>query len=176
MQSVGRSHPGPVTNVDIYLCANRAVHLSRPQTARAWSKSGSCWPPRPGRKMKMDKKELCKLADRYQAKADRAYASYQETGLVRYDRERCNNEDLADALRMAASAADDHAALVSMRGAVCAWAYQAQALEQIPEDQREDKTRRLLSNIAALARVWGLVGKMDDLAQAGKGEKEHEQR
>ena len=55
-------------------------------------------------------------------------------------------------------------------------AYQAQALEQIPEDQREDKTRRLLSNIAALARVWGLVGKMDDLAQAGKGEKEHEQR
>ena len=86
------------------------------------------------------------------------------------------NEDLADALRMAASAADDHAALVSMRGAVCAWAYQAQALEQIPEDQREDKTRRLLSNIAALARVWGLVGKMDDLAQAGTGEKEHEQR
>ena len=57
----------------------------------------------------MDRSELEKLAERYQQKADRAFENYQDTGLRRYDTERNNMEDLADALRMAANAADEHA-------------------------------------------------------------------
>lgn len=64
----------------------------------------------------MDGNELEKLAERYQQRADRAFENYQETGIKRYDTERNNMEDLADALRMAANAADEHAAYVGMRG------------------------------------------------------------
>lgn len=45
----------------------------------------------------MDRSELEKLAERYQQKADRAFENYQDTGLRRYDTERNNMEDLADA-------------------------------------------------------------------------------
>ena len=55
----------------------------------------------------MDKKTLEALAERYQKRADHAFENYQETGIKRYDTERNNMEDLADALRMAANAADE---------------------------------------------------------------------
>lgn len=66
----------------------------------------------------MDRSELEKLAERYQQKADRAFENYQDTGLRRYDTERNNMEDLADALRMAANAADEHAEYTNMRGSI----------------------------------------------------------
>lgn len=56
----------------------------------------------------MDKKKLMELAERYQCKADTAFQNYQETGITRYDTARRNNEDMAEALRMAASAKEDH--------------------------------------------------------------------
>lgn len=105
----------------------------------------------------MKKEELLALAEKYQAKAYRAYAAYQETGLARYDRERCNNEDVAEAIRMAASAADDHAALVSMRGTVCDWAVRVQELKYKPDDLQEQATKALLSDIAAMGRIWGMI-------------------
>ena len=63
----------------------------------------------------MDTKELKKLIDRYQQKADVAYRNYQDSGVSRYDRERRNNEDLADALRIALNAKDEHTMLISIR-------------------------------------------------------------
>lgn len=55
----------------------------------------------------MKREEIESLAAKYQQKADRAFQNYQETGMTRFDREQRNNEDLAEALRMAARAADD---------------------------------------------------------------------
>lgn len=63
----------------------------------------------------MDIKALKKLIDRYQQKADTAYRNYQDSGVSRYDRERRNNEDLADALRIALNASDEHTKLISIR-------------------------------------------------------------
>ena len=63
----------------------------------------------------MDRSELEKLAERYQQKADRAFENYQDTGLRRYDTERNNMEDLADALRMAANAAGNGGNPISCR-------------------------------------------------------------
>ena len=55
----------------------------------------------------LSKAELEVLTEKYEAKAERAYQNYQETGISRYDRERRNAEELADAMRMAAQASDD---------------------------------------------------------------------
>lgn len=64
------------------------------------------------------KEELIKLIDKYDRQAEKAYMNYQETGTPRYDRERRNAEDLADALRVALSAADEHTAYISLKGDV----------------------------------------------------------
>ena len=64
----------------------------------------------------MTKVEIAALAEHWQAKADRAMARYQESGLARHNREREQAEDLAEALRIAANAADDHSELISLRG------------------------------------------------------------
>ena len=64
----------------------------------------------------MDKKKLMELAERYQCKADTAFQNYQETGITRYDTARRNNEDMAEALRMAASAKEDHDRMIHLRG------------------------------------------------------------
>ena len=44
----------------------------------------------------MSKKELMKLADSFQKKADTAFQNYQETGASRYDSAFRRNEDIAD--------------------------------------------------------------------------------
>lgn len=64
----------------------------------------------------MSKKELMKLADSFQKKADTAFQNYQETGASRYDSAFRRNEDIAAALRAAAEAADEHNAYI-MTGA-----------------------------------------------------------
>lgn len=57
----------------------------------------------------MDKADLVKLSEKYRKKAADAFMNYQDTGIPRYDRERRNAEDMADALDMAVNAADEHA-------------------------------------------------------------------
>lgn len=63
----------------------------------------------------MEKKEIEKLVDKYQKRADNAEAAYQETGAARYNTTYWNNQELADTLRIALSAKDDHEALRDMR-------------------------------------------------------------
>ena len=73
----------------------------------------------------MDKKKLMELAERYQRKADAAFQNYQETGITRYDTARRNNEDMAEALRMAASAKEDHDRMIHLRGVLSQLAWRA---------------------------------------------------
>lgn len=85
----------------------------------------------------IDKKMLEKMIARQDEKAERAFRNYQETGTGRYDTERRNAEDMAEALRAAYNAAEEHAALVSVKGQITWWAGKAEALlrhEKLPAD------------------------------------------
>lgn len=108
----------------------------------------------------MTKVEITALAEHWQAKADRAMARYQESGLPRYNREREQAEDLAEALRIATNAADDHSELISLRGAVCCLAVKAHAavdaLDAPDRAADRDILTDLARNIISTARLYGL--------------------
>ena len=108
----------------------------------------------------MTKAELTALAERWQAKADRAMERYQEDGLARHNREREQAQDLADALQIAASAADDHSELISLREAVYCLAVKAHAAVDalgVP-DRATDRNilTDLARNIISTARLYGV--------------------
>ena len=104
----------------------------------------------------MSKAELEVLAEKYEAKAERSYQNYQETGITRYDRERRNAEDLASAMRMAASAERDYTKLVNIRGSVSMLASKAQLALKEPEDKGVGHGK-VLKDLVALAVMEGLV-------------------
>ena len=108
----------------------------------------------------MTKVELIALAERWQAKADRAMERYQEDGLPRHNREREQAQDLADALQIAASAADDHSELVSLRGAVYCLAVKAHAavdaLNAPDRASDRDILTDLARNVISTARLYGV--------------------
>ena len=106
----------------------------------------------------MTEEKLYAMAERYQTKADRAYQVYQETGITRYDRERRNAEELADALRMAASAADEHTQLIGLRAELYSLAIRAQSAGDDPA-----KLEMLRQSLLAVARVHRLIGKEEQL-------------
>lgn len=108
----------------------------------------------------MTEKELLALAEKYQAKADRNYRNYQGTGISRYDRERRNAEELAEALRMAANAATDHLTLVNFRSYIYGWGRKARALIADPCFEKESL---LLNEIVTVAVAQGLLGKEDEI-------------
>lgn len=107
----------------------------------------------------MNQADLERMADRFQAKADKAYRNYQETGTARYDREYRNYEDLAMALRMAASANDDHAQLISIRCDVAILGAKAEDLlaGDLSDAYRDGRVRSLLNDVAAIAATYGLI-------------------
>lgn len=108
----------------------------------------------------MTKVELITLAERWQAKADRAMDRYQEDGLARHNREREQAQDLADALRVAANAADDHSELISLRGAVYCLAVKAHAavdaLDAPDRASDRDILTDLARNVISTARLYGV--------------------
>lgn len=104
----------------------------------------------------MNRNDLELLAEKYQMKADRAYRNYQETGITKYDRERRQNEDLADAMRMAAAASDDHHALIHLRGAVASLASEAKHIEFVPDDQKPKALEALRKNLISSANLAGV--------------------
>ena len=103
----------------------------------------------------MKREEIEALAERYQAKADRAYQNYQETGIKRYDREYCSNEDLASALRVAANSADDAQALSNLRVTLGALANRAKRLMAQPYEEKAVKA--FLQEVVTEARIRGLI-------------------
>lgn len=104
----------------------------------------------------MDRKSLEALADKHQAKADRAYRNYQETGISRYDNERRKNEDIADAMRMAAAASDDHQKVIHLRATLADLSAKAAHIEYMPEDQKPKALESLRKNLLAMARLEGI--------------------
>lgn len=107
-----------------------------------------------------EKKFLEGLADKYQKKADDSYELYQETGMTRYRTAYQRNEDLAGAIRMAASAAEDHEELVAMRANVSNFASRAAMAERkdLSKFEREELINALLRDMAAYGRMKGLIG------------------
>ena len=96
----------------------------------------------------MDTKALKKLINRYQQKADAAYR--------RYDREYRNNEDLADALRVALNANDEHTQLISIRSDL---ATLAGAAEQAVHHHDISEATSVLNNLIAVASTYGVYGR-----------------
>lgn len=105
----------------------------------------------------LSKLELKSLAEKYEAKASRAYQNYQETGITRYYREHRNADDLASAMRMAASAERDYTKLVNIRGTVSMLASKAQSALKEPADKREAAMEKVLKDLVAMAVMEGLV-------------------
>ena len=105
----------------------------------------------------LSKTELETLAEKYEAKASRAYQNYQETGITRYDRERRNAEDLASAMRMAANAEGNYSKLVNLRGSMSMLASKAQVALKEQEDKRVSAMEKVLKDLVALAVMEGLV-------------------
>ena len=108
----------------------------------------------------MTKVEIVALAEHWLAKADHAMARYQESGLARHNREREQAEDLAEALRIAANAADNHSELISLRGAVYCLAVKAHAavdaLDAPDRAADRDILTDLARNIISTARLYGV--------------------
>ena len=105
----------------------------------------------------MTKDNLEKLAEQYQRKADTAFQAYQETGMTRYDTARRNNEDMADALRMAASAKEDHEKLVFLRAELHHLASKAMSVNYAAEDLKPRRMQEVINELLSIARMQGLI-------------------
>lgn len=97
----------------------------------------------------MTRQEIEALAEKYQAKAERAYRNYQESGITRYDREYQNYDDLAVALRTAAESADNEQERIGLRVALSDLAYAAKKLEPGNREAVEQFTKRVISEAVA---------------------------
>lgn len=106
----------------------------------------------------MSKEELMKLAESFQKKADAAAENYQETGMSRYGSAARRNEDIAEALRMAAQASDEHHAYISMKGQMSNFAWRAHIASLATGDEREKLVDALLRDLTAYGRMAGLIG------------------
>ena len=102
--------------------------------------------------MQISREELGKLAAKYQEKADRAFQNYQETGISRYDRERRNAEDLTEALRAAANAAEEHQMLASLK-AEFVWRAGV-ADDALAQNAPREKLAEILEGIVTSAAVF----------------------
>lgn len=82
---------------------------------------------------------------------------YQETGITRYDTARRNNEDMAEALRMAASAKEDHDRMIHLRGVLSQLAWRAAEANRASEEDRPRKMQAVLGELLSAARMQGLI-------------------
>lgn len=105
----------------------------------------------------MSKAELEVLAEKYEAKAERSYQNYQETGISRYDRERRNAEELAAAMRMAAQASDDYNKLTFIKFEVSILADRAKTAMREPEGKRCEAMEKALKSLVSFAASQGLT-------------------
>lgn len=105
----------------------------------------------------LSKAELEALAEKYEAKAARAFQNYQETGISRYDREHRNADDLASAMRMAAQASDDYNSLSYLRVEVSLMAGAARTAMSEPEEKRSEAMEVVLKDLVSMAVRKGLI-------------------
>ena len=106
----------------------------------------------------MSKKELMKLADSFQKKADTAFQNYQETGASRYDSAFRRNEDIAAALRAAAEAADEHNAYINLKMEMSNFASRSQrVMLSASEKEKSELTEALIRDIVSVGQLYGLI-------------------
>ena len=103
----------------------------------------------------MKQADIEKLVERYQAKADKAFNNYQETGVQRYQNEWHRNEDLADALRIAAGAADDAHKLVDLRVTLSTLGSEAARIRR--SAWSADEVNAFLNKVISAARIRDLI-------------------
>lgn len=107
----------------------------------------------------MKKKELEKLADSFQTKADTAFRNYQETGISRYCSTARRHEKMADAIRMAAEAADEHYAYINLKLEMSNFASRAEKVQySSDEKERAELVEALVRDMIACGRLHGLIG------------------
>ena len=94
------------------------------------------------------KKELLSMSEKYAKKAEEAYMNYQETGMARYSSVYRKNDDLSDALLIAAKASDDHQELISLKSSLARIA-------------GLDDPETIALEIRALAELLGLIKRME---------------
>ena len=102
--------------------------------------------------MSIAKEKLVTLIDKFEAKAAKDFDNYQQTGITRYSSAYHNAQDMADALRMALDAADDHHALIHMRTNISMLAGEAARAKTAAEKDH------VLKQLVSLARMNGLIG------------------
>lgn len=105
----------------------------------------------------MTKQELIELSDYYRKKADKEYGNYQDTGMRRYQRSYEKASDLADALEMAASAAEEHADYLHLRYQLSEFAARAQDIRLETSCEKQLMTERLLKDLEAYGVLRGLL-------------------
>lgn len=96
----------------------------------------------------IDKRELERMIEREDTRAEKYYRDYQETGVSRYDTQRRKAEDLAEALRAALNAADEHAQLIALRGQLVWWANEA---DKLLDGQLAAPVESMLRSVVAYA-------------------------
>ena len=104
----------------------------------------------------MTKDRLKQMAANFRRKADKDFQNYQETGIGRYGNSYHRNEELADALDMAAAAADEHAEHLHMKYQLAVFAKQAQAIRQ-KKELDPAKADKLLRELEAYGCLQGLI-------------------
>ncbi len=108
----------------------------------------------------MKREELEKLAASFQAKADTAFQNYQETGMSRYGSTARRNEDIADALRIAAGATDEHQAYINLKMEMSNFASRARKVGlTTDEKERAELLESLVRDIISCGCLYGLIGK-----------------
>ena len=108
----------------------------------------------------LTKKDLIAMAVKQDEIASKAFMDYQETGVTRYDTKRRNAEDLAEAFRAAANAADDHNQLQSLKGELMWMATKADNALHAGADLAQLQT--LLRDLIAYASLYGYKRREDD--------------
>lgn len=136
-------------------CGSAAPKGTTEENAYHLAEQRSC----EGKVKAVDEKELEKLVEKYQKKADKAEETYQKTGMARYHETYWRNQVMADALRMAMSAKDDHDTLREMRLILSNFASRGAAAvspKRAP-DERAELAARLAAEVADYGRRNGLI-------------------
>lgn len=107
--------------------------------------------------MTIPKKKLEELIAKYEKQAAQQFDNYQQTGMTRYETAYHNAEDLADTLRMALNASDEHTALLHYKGQLSILAGEA-----VRADTPEAKDR-VLRSLISFARMQGLIGAEEEV-------------
>ena len=106
---------------------------------------------------RMKKEDIVKLASKYQAKADKDFSEYQNSGIKQYLYSYHRNEDLAVALRMAVNAADEHQAYIALKIKMAEFMQRAQRIESTSiEFEKSTMIKSLIEDILQYSRLEGL--------------------